>query len=158
MICTAIYIVSQLVIVFRTLEDRWPIGDIVFGTAFFVVAQVLLFGFSTQICDAVSHYIDGLFFYELCMLLSVMMVYKYWDSITKEDLEFSVGSKQAVWEVKDPLLVTGDYSEEDASSFYPGGNGTPASLVGGVSGGQLYGARGNGQYGARGYPPSSERY
>jgi hypothetical protein len=25
-------------------------------------------------------------------------------AITKEDLEFSVGSKQAVWEVKDPLL------------------------------------------------------
>ena len=33
-----------------------------------------------------------------------MMVYKYWDSITKEDLEFSVGSKQAVWEVKESLL------------------------------------------------------
>lgn len=56
-----------------------------------------------------------------------MMVYKYWDcefrlarqvgtvgmradrvdvdvAITKEDLEFSVGSKASVWEVKDPLL------------------------------------------------------
>jgi Chitin synthase export chaperone len=32
-----------------------------------------------------------------------MMVYKYWDSITKEDLEFSVGSKQNVWEVKELL-------------------------------------------------------
>jgi hypothetical protein len=26
-----------------------------------------------------------------------MMVYKYWDSITKEDLEFSVSSKANVW-------------------------------------------------------------
>jgi Chitin synthase export chaperone len=26
-----------------------------------------------------------------------MMVYKYWDSITKEDLEFSVASKTNVW-------------------------------------------------------------
>ncbi|EJD04526.1 uncharacterized protein FOMMEDRAFT_155672 [Fomitiporia mediterranea MF3/22] len=154
LICTTIYVVSQLILVFRTLEDRWPIGDIVFGTAFFVIAQVLLFAFSVQICDAVSHYIDGLFFYTLCMLLSVMMVYKYWDSITKEDLEFSVGSKQAVWEVKDPLLAPGtDYSEEDASSsYYPAGGATPASLVGGVSGQQLYGPRGNGgQYGGRGY-------
>jgi hypothetical protein len=33
-----------------------------------------------------------------------MMVYKYWDSITKEDLEFSVGNKATVWEVNDPLL------------------------------------------------------
>jgi protein-S-isoprenylcysteine O-methyltransferase Ste14 len=74
--------VSQLILVFRTLDDRWPIGDIVFGTAFFTIAQVLLFAFSVTICDAIKHYIDGLFFFTLCMLLSVMMVYKYWDSIT----------------------------------------------------------------------------
>ena len=80
--CTVIYIVSQLILVFRTLEDRWPIGDIIFGTAFFTIAQVLLFAFSATICDAIKHYIDGLFFFTLCMLLSVMMVYKYWDSIT----------------------------------------------------------------------------
>lgn len=29
--------------------------------------------------------------------------YQYWDSITKEDLEFSVGIKQNNWEVKDLL-------------------------------------------------------
>jgi hypothetical protein len=33
-----------------------------------------------------------------------MMVYKYWDSITKEDLEFSVGSKQNNWEVQDSQI------------------------------------------------------
>lgn len=165
LICAVVYIVSQLVLVFRTLEDRWPIGDIVFGTAFFVVAQVVLFGFSVTICDAVDHYIDGLFFFTLCMLLSVMMVYKYWDSITKEDLEFSVGSKAAVWEVKDPLLAgagAADYVEEDQSYFQ---GGTPASLVGGVSGQQWYNGRPAGQgvpsmpgAGGRGYPPSSDRY
>jgi hypothetical protein len=80
--CTVIYVVSQLILVFRTLEDRWPIGDIIFGTAFFIFAQILLFAFSAKICDAIKHYIDGLFFFSLCMLLSVMMVYKYWDSIT----------------------------------------------------------------------------
>jgi hypothetical protein len=80
--CAVIYIISQLILVFRTLEDRWPIGDIIFGTAFFAIAQVLLFAFSATICDAIKHYIDGLFFFTLCMLLSVMMVYKYWDSIT----------------------------------------------------------------------------
>jgi hypothetical protein len=68
--------------VFRTLEDRWPIGDIIFGTAFFTIAQILLFAFSAKICDVTKHYIDGLFFFSLCMLLSVMVVYMYWDSIT----------------------------------------------------------------------------
>ena len=94
---------SQLILVFRTLEDRWPIGDIIFGTAFFTIAQVIMFAFSVTICDAIKHYIDGLFFFTLCMLLSVMMVYKYWDSITKEDLEFSVGTRMNNWEVKELL-------------------------------------------------------
>jgi len=121
-ICTVVYIVSQLILVFRTLEDRWPVGDIVFGAAFFAVAQVILFAFSVTICDAIKHYIDGLFFFTLCMLLSVMMVYKYWDSITREDLEFSVGSKAAVWEVKDASLAA-DYHEEDGSQYHGNGFG-----------------------------------
>ncbi|KAI0248104.1 chitin synthase III catalytic subunit [Lactifluus subvellereus] len=152
--CTVIYVISQLILVFRTLEDRWPIGDIIFGTAFFTIAQVLLFAFSATICDAIKHYIDGLFFFTLCMLLSVMMVYKYWDSITREDLEFSVGSKAAVWEVKDPLLAGQDsdpYGEDVTSNYH----GAPGSLVGGISGQQLYQQKG---YGGRGYPPSSDRY
>ncbi|GAA5914674.1 hypothetical protein JCM5296_001976 [Sporobolomyces johnsonii] len=103
--CVVIYIVAQLLLVIRTLDDRWPVADILFGTFFFAAAQVLLYGFSNTICDACSHYIDGTFFHTLCTLFGVMMVYKYWDSITKEDLEFSVGSKQAVWEVKESLLL-----------------------------------------------------
>jgi len=195
LVCVPIYIISQLILVFRTLEDRWPIGDIIFGTAFYAGGQVLLFAFSVTICNAIKHYIDGLFFFTLCVLLSVMMVYKYWDSITREDLEFSVGSKAAVWEVKDPLLApSGEYLDEDSTSdrypysgnnssyntapipplpnqqpqyggggqgqgqyqSYPalrqqGGGGNAPSLVGGVSGAQYYGPRGNG--GGRGYPP-----
>lgn len=51
--------------------------------------------------------------------------------------------------------------EEDTASNYHGG--APASLVGGVSGQQLYqkgGYGGGGGYGTggRGYPPSAERY
>lgn len=172
--CVTTYTLSQLVLVFRTLDDRWPLGDIIFGIAFYTIAQVLLFAFSVTICNAIQHYLDGLFFFTLCVLLSVMMVYKYWDSITREDLEFSVGSKAAVWEVKDPLLtatVAADFEEDTTSNYHTGG--TAASLVGGVSGGQYYyggGAKGGagagaggysqGGYGGaqRGYPPTSDRY
>lgn len=144
LICVVVYVLSQLLLVWRTLDDRWPLGDIFFGGFFFVAAQVVLFVFSVTICNGVKHYIDGLFFFTLCMLLSVMMVYKYWDSITKEDLEFSVGSKAAVWEVKDPLLTGAggaDYSEEDHSTTY---HGPPASIVGGMTGATMY---------SHGYPP-----
>lgn len=71
--CVVIYIVAQLLLVWRTLDDRWPIGDILFGTAFWVIGQVLLYGFSNSICDAVSHYLDGTFFHSLCTLFAVMM-------------------------------------------------------------------------------------
>lgn len=96
LICVPVYIVSQLILVFRTLEDRWPIGDIIFGTAFYAGGQVLLFAFSVTICDAIKHYIDGLFFFTLCVLLSVMMVYKYWDSITVRFYLFNLGSSSHV--------------------------------------------------------------
>jgi hypothetical protein len=99
----AIYIVMQLILVTRTLQDKWPVGNIAIGIFFFVIGQVIMYVFSNKICEAVSHYVDGLFFATLCNLLGVMMVYKYWDSITKEDLEFSVGTKMNNWEVKDLL-------------------------------------------------------
>ena len=84
------YVILQLILVLRTLQDRWPLGDILIGALFFTTGQVILYVFSTTVCEHVQHYIDGLFFATICNLLGVMMVYKYWDSITKEDLEFSV--------------------------------------------------------------------
>ncbi len=71
-----VYIVLQILLVVRTLQDRWPLGDIAFGVFFFVVGQVLLYAFSSKICVSISHYLDGLFFATTCNLLAVMMVYK----------------------------------------------------------------------------------
>ncbi|UZJ53519.1 hypothetical protein CBS101457_002839 [Exobasidium rhododendri] len=117
LICVVIYVLSQVVLVLRTLDDRWALGDIAFGCLAFTAACVLMFGFSAEICVGVKHYIDGTFFGVLCLLFAVMMVYKYWDSITKEDLEFSVGSKQSVWEIKDPLLGPNDVDVMAPSSY-----------------------------------------
>jgi hypothetical protein len=112
-ICLFVYTVSQIILVVGTLEDRWPLGDISFGIFFFVIGQVILYVFSDTICDQVQHYIDGLFFATICNLLAVMMVYKYWDSITREDLEFSVGVKQHNWEIKEPL----DYEDKRGTMY-----------------------------------------
>lgn len=51
--CVIIYIILQLILVIRTLDDRWPVGDIIFGTFFFGAGQVILYAFSVTICDAV---------------------------------------------------------------------------------------------------------
>lgn len=71
-----IYLVSQIILVLGTLEDRWPLGDIIFGVFFFVVGQVILYVLGDVICDGAQHYLDGLFFATICNLLAVMMVYK----------------------------------------------------------------------------------
>ncbi|KAI9034465.1 chitin synthase III catalytic subunit [Hyaloraphidium curvatum] len=102
--CIIVYVLLQIVLVLNTLEDRWPLGDILFGFLFFIIGLIFLYILSTTICESAKHYIDGIFFVTIFTLLGVMMVYKYWDSITKEDLEFSVGGKANVWEIKDPLL------------------------------------------------------
>lgn len=134
-----IYTVMQLILVVNTLQDRWPLYDICFGIFFFVIGQVVLYVFSNTICNHVEHYLDGLFFATICNLLAVMMVYKvcftflsdrfhadntqYWDSITKEDLEFSVGTKLNNWEVKEPLM-----GDDRPASTYMDSTDYPSSL------------------------------
>ncbi|KAF9164203.1 Chitin synthase, class 7 [Actinomortierella ambigua] len=125
-----IYVILQIVLVVNTLDDRWPLGDIMFGVLFFATGQVILYVFSVDICNFAKHYIDGLFFGTIATLLSVMMVYKYWDSITKEDLEFSVGSKQNVWEVKELL----GEDEMAGGGLYGQPGGGPGSQHGGYGG------------------------
>lgn len=71
-----VYIVLQILLVVRTLEDRWPLAPISFGILFFVIGQVILYSFSASICSGTSHYVDGLFFATSCNLLAVMCVYK----------------------------------------------------------------------------------
>jgi hypothetical protein len=72
----AVYIVMQFFLVMNTLQERWPLFDICFGAFFLIIGQVILYAFSADLCEAASHYLDGLFFATVCNLLAVMMVYK----------------------------------------------------------------------------------
>lgn len=124
-ICLLVYVIMQLLLVTNTLQDRWPLGDIFFGVFFFAVGQIILYALGAGICETAEHYLDGLFFATICNLLAVMMVYKYWDSITKEDLEFSVGTKMGNWDVKEFAPVPQDDMYEPSApprlSIYPTG-------------------------------------
>lgn len=120
-----IYVGMQLLLVVNTIQDRWPLGDIIFGIFFFAIGQIILYALNTALCEGAQHYVDGLFLSTICNLLAVMMVYKYWDSITKEDLEFSVGTKTGNWDVKEFMPVGQDDPYGDAaarrSQFYGAG-------------------------------------
>lgn len=99
-----LYSLMQIGLVITRFSDKWPLGDIILGLGFYTIGIVSMFILSDSICHAAGHYVDGIFVGTICNLLAVMMVYKYWDSITKEDLEFSIGSKDNAWELKNPLL------------------------------------------------------
>lgn len=111
-----IYVISQLIVSIVILRDRWSVGAIFLGTFFFIAGQVLLYGFSNTICNKVQHYIDGGFFATVCNLFAVMMVYKYWDMVTKEDLEFAVSNVNSSWDIKEIL----DDDRYDGNSEYAG--------------------------------------
>lgn len=71
-----VYVVMQILLVVGTLQERWPLGHILFGIFFFVIGQVILYVFADSVCEGVQHYMDGLLFATVCNLLAVMMVYK----------------------------------------------------------------------------------
>lgn len=95
-------------------------GNIILGTGSFFLGQATLNLLSAQICHKTSHYIDGLFFSCICSLFSVMMVYKYWDSLTKDDLEFVMTGERKQWEVKelpDEFISDSFENSESLSDF-----------------------------------------
>jgi hypothetical protein len=101
--CAILYTLSQLILI-RQLGDKWAVLDVIVSLFFFVTGQLFHTLFSTNICTMTEHYIDGMFFGNVFTLLAVMMIYKYWDSITQEDLEFAIAGTPNKWEVSDPLL------------------------------------------------------
>lgn len=129
-----VYIVMQLLLVTNTLQDRWPLGDIAFGLFFFIIGQVMLYALGSTICTGAQHYFDGVFFASIANLLAVMMVYKFWDSITTEDLEFSVGAKTGNWDVKTPLMWARQGEDEGVSPYHDDANASTVASVSGIRG------------------------
>lgn len=85
-----IFVICQLFVSFFIVRNLWVTGAVLLGVFFFVAGQILTYGFSSQICEGVKHYLDGLFFGSICNIFTLMMVYKTWDITTDDDLEFSV--------------------------------------------------------------------
>uniref|UniRef100_A0A060T1H9 Chitin synthase export chaperone n=1 Tax=Blastobotrys adeninivorans TaxID=409370 RepID=A0A060T1H9_BLAAD len=117
LLMVVIYFVSQLILSGLILKDIWALGAVLLGAAFFGAGQALLYAFNNIVCRHVSHYVDGLFFATLCNMFTVMMIYKYWDIVTREDLEFSVSNRDSAWEVKELLE---DERRYDNGSEYAG--------------------------------------
>lgn len=94
------YSISMLYLTGVILKQWWAFGSVMLGIVFFAAGQTLMYAFGRIICQKVRHYIDGIFFATVCNLFAFLMVYKSWDIITTEDLEFSVSNQDYTWDTK----------------------------------------------------------
>lgn len=107
-----IYFISQVILVKFALQNLWLLGALILSVIFFIVGQICCYVISLQICKGTNHYLDGLFFGSLGNVFSIMMIYKFWDMITSDDLEFSVAT------VENSVNAFGQDDEKRNSTFF----------------------------------------
>ncbi|OIR58357.1 MAG: chitin synthase export chaperone [Amphiamblys sp. WSBS2006] len=90
------YTVMECILVFSYADNCWSLMELFLALMSFGLGALVLF-FSNTLCLQTKHYIDGSFLYSFFFLLGLMMLYKFWDSITKEEFEFFVDNDQNTW-------------------------------------------------------------
>lgn len=117
-----LYVINAVFLFFYTLfslylsafmlKNWWAFGTYVLALFTLVSGQLLMYAFGFLICNAVRHYIDGVFFGTACNLFAFLMVYRAYDTITAEDLEFTVS-------LRDDPMEQGSEPEDldDQSTF-----------------------------------------
>ncbi|RKK89466.1 hypothetical protein BFJ68_g14167 [Fusarium oxysporum] len=79
------FLVLEAILVIRILGETRPMIYLAAAALLFAVGQVFNYAISKYICDGTSGKIDGALFQTLFTLLSVIMVWVFWSSITEDD-------------------------------------------------------------------------
>ncbi|KAL6913886.1 hypothetical protein ACHAPO_002336 [Fusarium lateritium] len=79
------YFVLEAILVVRILGETRPMIYLAAAALLFAIGQVFNYAVSKYICDGTSGKIDGSLFQTLFTLLSVIMVWVFWSSITEDD-------------------------------------------------------------------------
>lgn len=83
--CAFFYFVLESVLVVRMLGERRPMIWLVTAALLFAIGQIFNYVISVHICRPTGGALDGTFFQTLFNLLSVVMVWVFWSSITEDD-------------------------------------------------------------------------
>lgn len=81
----AIYFVLESILVLRVLGEVRPMIWLVAAGLLFAIGQIFQYVISVHICRPTNGAIDGNFFQALFNVLSVVMVWIFWSSITEDD-------------------------------------------------------------------------
>lgn len=79
------YFVLESVLVLRMLGERRPMVWLVAAALLFAIGQIFNYVISVHICRPTGGALNGTFFQSLFNLLSVIMVWIFWSSITEDD-------------------------------------------------------------------------
>lgn len=86
------FFVLEAVLVLRILGETRPMIYLTAALVLFALGQVFNYVVSSHICDGTNGAIDGALFQTLFTLLSVVMVWIFWSSITEDDWPMQVGT------------------------------------------------------------------
>lgn len=79
------FFVLEAVLVLRILGEVRPMAYLVGAAVLFALGQIFNYVVSPYICNGTAGKIDGALFETLFTLLSVIMVWVFWSSITEDD-------------------------------------------------------------------------
>lgn len=87
-----IFYVLETVLVLRVLGETRPMIYLTLAAILFALGQVFNYAISPYICSGTAGKIDGALFETLFTLLSVIMVWIFWSSITEDDWPMPAGN------------------------------------------------------------------
>lgn len=79
------FFVLESILVLRILGETKPMLYLIAAALLFAISQIFNYVISTHICNGTNGKIDGALFETLFTLLSVVMVWIFWSSITEDD-------------------------------------------------------------------------
>jgi Chitin synthase export chaperone len=85
------FYVLEAILVLRVLEERRPMLYLTAALLLFTLGQIFNYVVSKYICTGTSGKIDGSFLETIFTLLSVVMIWIFWSSITEDDWPLPVG-------------------------------------------------------------------
>jgi len=87
-----LYFALETVLVLRVLGERRPMMFLVAAAVAFAAGQVFNFVVSPYICNGTSQAVDGALFQTLFTLVSVVLIWFFWSSITEDDWPMDPGN------------------------------------------------------------------
>jgi phosphotransferase system glucose/maltose/N-acetylglucosamine-specific IIC component len=85
LIFLVVFFILEAILVLRVLGERKPIAYLVGAALLFAIGQIFNYVISTHICQGTDGKINGALFETLFTLLSVVVVWYFWSSITEDD-------------------------------------------------------------------------